>query len=115
MLLISLSLNILVLVPVLGALFANGRAADYAWGADTAARRILAAIYATILSMSVILIGLHLLNHDILAWTQMLLGAQVIYKILTAPLVGLRNPVVISNLGIAAVHAITLFVTVDRH
>ena len=111
MILISLSLNIIVLVPVLFALGANGRAAEHAWGADTAARRILAAVYTAILLASVALLALHLLSLDITAWTQALLGIQVVYKLLTVPLVGLRNPVVISNVGIAVVHAITLIVT----
>jgi len=111
MFLISLSLNIIVLIPVLIALRADGSAADHAWGADTAARRILAAVYTAILLASAALLTLQVLNHDITAWTQALLGIQVVYKLLTAPLVGLRNPVVISNLGIAVVHVITLIVT----
>jgi hypothetical protein len=111
MLLVSLSLNILVLVPVLFALAANGAAANGAWGVDTPARRILAAIYAAILSASALLLVLLLLGHEVLAWTQALLGVQVIYKLLTAPLAGLRNPVVLSNLAIAAVHIVTLVVT----
>ncbi|ESQ73788.1 hypothetical protein [Asticcacaulis sp. AC402] len=111
MLLVSLALNIMVLVPVLGVLAANGRAAEYAWGSDTAARRILAAIYAAILFASVTLLAGHLLKYDVLAWAQALLAIQVVYKVLTAPFVGLRNPVVLSNLGIAIVHATTLVVT----
>lgn len=113
MLAVSLSLNIVVLVPVLAVLVANGRAAQNAWGDDTAARRILAAIYAAILLASVFLLGAHLLDHKVLAWAQALLGVQVVYKLLTAPFVGLRNPVVISNLGIAAVHMVTLATTAD--
>lgn len=109
--LVSLLLNVLVLVPVLIAIGANGRAADFAWGSDTAARRILAAIYAAILLASAGLIALHLLDRDITAWAQALLGVQVVYKLLTVPLVGLRNPVVISNVGISAVHIATLIVT----
>ena len=111
MFLISLSLNILVLVPVLIALGANRSAAEHAWGADTAARRILAAVYAAILLASVALLALQVLGRDITAWTQALLGIQVVYKLLTVPLAGLRNPVVISNVGIAVVHVITLVVT----
>jgi hypothetical protein len=107
-LLVSLALNIMVLVPVLGVLAANGRAAEYAWGSDTASRRILAAIYAAILFASVFLLVGHLLKYDVIAWAQALLCIQIVYKILTAPFVGLRNPVVVSNLGIAIVHAITL-------
>jgi hypothetical protein len=110
-LLVSLALNIMVLVPVLGVLAADGRAAEYAWGSDTASRRILAAIYAAILFASVILLAGYLLKYDVVAWAQALLGIQVFYKVLTAPFVGLRNPVVLSNLGIAIVHAITLVIT----
>lgn len=108
MIVVSLSLNILVLAPVLFVLGANGRAAASAWGADTPARRILAAIYAAILIASVGLLALHVVNLDITAWAQALLGLQIVYKLLSAPLAGLRNPVVISNIGIAAVHLITL-------
>ncbi len=111
MLLVSLTLNILVLVPVLAVLYRNGRAAEHAWGIDTPARRILAAIYAAILLASVLLLAAHILDRNVLAWAQALLGIQVVYKLLTAPLAGLRNPVVLSNLGIAAVHLVTLAVT----
>ena len=113
MLVVSLILNVLVLVPVLAVLFGNGRAAEHAWGADTAARRILVAIYAAILLASIFLLAAHLLDRNVLAWAQALLGVQVVYKLLTAPLVGLRNPVVISNLGIAAVHMVTLSTTAN--
>lgn len=111
MLFASLSLNILVLAPVLGVLAVNGRAAEHGWGADTSARRILAAIYATILLASVLLLALDLLNHEVLAWAQALLGLQVVYKMLTAFFVGPRSAVVLSNLGIASFHAVTLVVT----
>ncbi|QTN20099.1 hypothetical protein HZ989_03180 [Brevundimonas sp. AJA228-03] len=111
MLLVSLFLNVLVLVPVLGVLAANGRAADYGWGSDTASRRILIAIYAAILAASLLLIAGVFLNREVVAWAQALLGVQIVYKLLTAPLVGLRNPVVLSNLGIAIVHAATLVLT----
>ena len=111
MLLVSLFLNVLVLVPVLVVLAANGKAADYAWGPDTSARRILAAIYAAILLTSLFLIAGQFLGHNILAWSQALLAVQVIYKVLTVPFVGLRNPVVLSNLGIAIVHSATLVIT----
>jgi hypothetical protein len=109
--LVSLLLNIFVLVPVLVALGANGKAAEHAWGADTAARRILAAIYAAILIASVTLLALHLFHRDIAPWAQALLGIQVAYKLLTVPLVGLRNPVVVSNVAIAAVHTFTLIIS----
>lgn len=79
-------------------------------GPDTAARRILAAIYAAILIASVALLALHLFHRDITPWIQALLSIQVAYKLLTVPLVGLRNPVVVSNLAIAVVHSFTLII-----
>lgn len=111
MLLLSLFLNVLVLVPVLAVLAANGKAAEYAWGPDTSARRILAAIYTAILLASLFLIAGQFLDYAISAWSQALLAVQIIYKLLTVPFVGLRNPVVLSNIGIAIVHAVTLVVT----
>ncbi len=59
------------------------------------------------------MLAAHLLGHDVKAWAQALLAVQVVYKLLTAPLVGWRNPVVISNLCIAAVHMVTLAVSTD--
>lgn len=111
MLLLSLFLNVLVLIPVLVVLATNGQAAEYAWGPDTPARRILAAIYTAILLASVFLIAGQFLDYDILAWSQALLAVQIIYKLLTVPFIGLRNPVVLSNTGIAIVHAATLVMT----
>lgn len=42
-----------------------------------------------------------------------LLGVQIVYKVLTALTVrgALRDPVVISNLGIALVHSVTVALT----
>ncbi|MDX2276984.1 MAG: hypothetical protein NW206_16155 [Hyphomonadaceae bacterium] len=111
MLTASLLINIIVLVPVLLVIAANGQAAERAWGQDTAARRILSAIYAAILVASVLLLAAIISGREVLAWAQALLGLQIVYKVLTVPLVGLRNPVILSNLAIAAVHAATLAVT----
>lgn len=108
MLLVSLTLNALVLVPVLYVLAANGQAAAQAWGPDGPARRILAAIYGAILVVSILLLALLALGRDVVAWSQALLGVQIIYKILTVVLVGPRNPVVLSNIAIAIIHSVTL-------
>lgn len=110
MLLVSLTLNALVLAPVLYVLAANGEAAALVWGSDGPARRILAAIYCAILAVSVVLLVLLALGRDVVAWSQALLAVQVIYKFLTVAFVGLRNPVVVANLAIAVVHSATLVV-----
>ena len=111
MLVVSLVLNIAVLIPVLVVLAVNGRAAEGAWGPKTPARGITAAVYAAILVASCGLLALYLAGVAVLAWAQSLLAVQVIYKTLTVPFVGLRNPVVLSNIPIAVVHAVTLWVT----
>jgi hypothetical protein len=109
MLAVSLWLNIVVLVPVLLVLARNRAAAANAWGQDTPARRILASIYAAILVASIVLVLLSsATTTDIIPWTQTLLAVQVIYKALSAFAVGLRNPVVLSNIGIALIHSATL-------
>ncbi len=108
MLTIALSINIAVLVPVLIVLLLNDKRAVFAWGENTSGRKILFALYAAILLASASLLSLHLHNIDITAWAQAVLGLQVIYKLLTVPLVGLRNPVVLSNIAIAAFHTATL-------
>lgn len=111
MLVLSLFLNLFVLAPVLIVLARDGPAARHAWGADTAARRILGAIYAAILLASAALLVLIAFAVDVLPWAQALLAVQITYKFLTGPLVGFRNPVVVSNHVIALVHVATLFAT----
>jgi hypothetical protein len=109
MLLLSLLLNIAVLIPVCGSMFVDtyGSGADWvreAYGPDSSGRRILLAVYLSIGFMSA----------GLLVWRQptaiaALLAVQIIYKVLTPLTVGtLANPVVISNLLIAAFHAATL-------
>lgn len=68
MLAVSLGLNVVVLIPVLVVLGMNGKAAASAWGNDTPARRILAAIYAAILLASLGLLGLQMGGDDVIAW-----------------------------------------------
>lgn len=109
MLTLALSINIAVLSPVLIVLLLNDKRAIIAWGENTSGRKILLALYAAILLSSASLLALHLQNIDITAWAQAVLGLQVIYKLLTVPLVGLRNPVVLSNIAIALFHMVTLF------
>ncbi len=100
----SLLLNILVLVPVCLFVMLGGRRTTRVFGEATHARAILLALYLTILAASVALLWID--RPDALAT---LLAMQVLYKVLTPFTVGtVRHPVVISNLLIAAFHAVTL-------
>ncbi|MFM2152378.1 MAG: hypothetical protein RL199_813 [Pseudomonadota bacterium] len=101
----SLALNLVVLIPVCTGLLVRDARMTTAFGEWTPARGILLSIYLTIALASALL----------LAWpdpnkASVLLGLQVVYKVTTPFSVGtLRNPVVISNVLIAAVHVATLF------
>lgn len=100
----SLIINILVLTPVCLSLLLNAPWVPNGWGEFSPARGILLSIYGAILVVS---LGL-LWKQEPIAIASLLL-VQVIYKITTPLTVGsLENPVVISNLFVAAVHVSTL-------
>jgi len=109
MLPLSLLLNIAVLIPVTGGLLVDsfGGGAEWvreAYGPDSPGRRILLAVY----------LAIGLVSAGLIVWRlplaiASLLMVQIVYKVLTPLTVGtLENPVVISNLLIAAFHAATL-------
>ena len=104
MMTLSLLLNIAVLVPVCGGLMSNAKWAGNAYGDATPARGILLSVYIAIGSVSLFLLVLH----DPKPVAALLL-VQVVYKLITPLTVRtIANPVVVSNLGIAAFHAVTL-------
>ena len=110
MILLSLALNILVLVPVTWGLATAAPWVAAAYGAASPARGIVLAVYCAILAASVVL-----LFKPVLPAVAALLAIQIFYKLLTPLTVGtLDNPVVLSNLGIAAFHAVTLFLLARR-
>ena len=101
---LSLGLNVAVLIPVCIGLLWNATWTQAAFGAPTPARGILLSIYGAILVVSA-----GLLVSGQTAQAVPLLWIQVVYKITTPLTVGtFRNPVVISNLGIAAFHIATI-------
>jgi hypothetical protein len=105
LILASLSLNILVLVPVCLGLLTKADWTLSAYGADTPARGILLSVYLAILICSA-----GLLAKPIPAMVAALLLVQIVYKVTTPFTVGtLANPVVTANLGIALFHCITLW------
>lgn len=103
---LSLLLNIVVLIPVCVGLITDANWAQSGYGEMTAARGILLSIYLSILLASCLFLLFR--NTSSVA---ALLSIQIIYKITTPITVGtLQNPVVVSNLGIAIFHAVTLLV-----
>lgn len=101
---ISLLLNVAVLLPVCTGIARNASWAAACYGEAAPARAILLAVYGAILVLSA-----GLLAFPVPQMIAALLLMQLIYKLATPFTVGtLRNPVVISNLFIAAVHAATL-------
>lgn len=100
----SLLLNIFVLIPVCTALFRDGEKIQKTAGAFTPARGILLAMYLTILFASAILLFIG----DI-KLVFALLVMQVVYKVISPFTVkSFKNPIVISNLLIAAFHIVTI-------
>ena len=104
MILLSLLINFAVLVPVSAGLLVDASWVAAAYGDPSPARGILLSIYAAILVVSAWL----LIERNAMLVAPLLL-VQVIYKLTTPITVGsLINPVVISNLVVAAVHLVTL-------
>ncbi|MHA8091155.1 hypothetical protein V7S78_01435 [Aquirufa regiilacus] len=102
---LSLALNILVLIPVCSGLLFKADWAAESYGTETPARGILLAIYLTILIFSAVL----LVKFDA-KMVMALLMVQIVYKVLSPMMVGtLTNPVIISNLIIAAFHAVSVW------
>ena len=110
MILLSLVLNVLVLVPVTFGMATSANWVEAAYGPASPARGILLAVYLAILVGSV-----GFLFRPVPEMVAVLLGVQIVYKIITPVSVAtLSNPVVVSNLGIAAFHAVTLYLIVYR-
>ncbi|AVG24116.1 hypothetical protein C3B54_111156 [Pontimonas salivibrio] len=98
-LLIALWLNIVVLVPVIASLAVGAKWTVRAFGQATPARGIVMAQYLAILAASILFL-VWPLEPGIIT----LLAIQIAYKVLSAFTVRvLTNPVVISNLLIAAI------------
>jgi hypothetical protein len=103
----SLSLNIIVLVPISALLIANVDRIQNIYGPFTEARGILLSIYMSIAIGSGMLLLWNL--EDNKRQVAFLLFLQIVYKITTPFTTGnIRNPVVISNLAISALHGITV-------
>ncbi len=105
MLTFSLALNLVVLFPVCAGLLLRSPRMTSVFGEWTPARGILLSIYMAIGAASAVLLA-----RPDPRMASVLLGLQVVYKVTTPFTVGtVKNPVVISNLLIAAAHLLTLY------
>lgn len=105
--------NVVVVTIIPWLILRDAPAMRAVYGPDTPARRILACLYATIALASAVALVATAVSGDAaiaLRIAAVLFPLQIIYKLATLPAVGARNPVVISNVAIAALHAITLVV-----
>ncbi|MEL7099809.1 MAG: hypothetical protein AAGM84_13340 [Pseudomonadota bacterium] len=100
----ALGLNLLILLPLCFALLTRGAGMDQSFGPVTDARLILTCVYMAIAVASAGLLAAHWMG---VSWavpaTLSLFAVQIIYKLLTAVLVGLSSPVVVTNLVVVAV------------
>lgn len=112
----ALAFNIIVLVPVVTVLMSGLTPAEQGFGPVTEGRLILTSIYMAIVVVSAALIVLHLMR---LIWAMpmslALFAVQITYKLITVPMVGLANPVVITNLVVVAVQLMALSVLWQAH
>ncbi len=103
---VSLAANVATLVPICTVLALGVDRVDRVYGGSTQARGILLSIY-----LAITLLSLALLARPDARMISALLLVQVLYKVTTPFTVGtLLNPVVISNLVLAALHTVTLVV-----
>lgn len=116
MITLSYCVNLLVLVPLLAAFARGFDGMAPVFGSDTPALRILVCIYAAIAICSAAGLALQAMGRadQAMALGISLFAVQIIYKLLTAWLVGFGSPVVMTNLAVVAVHALTLVSVVWR-
>jgi hypothetical protein len=110
MITLSLLLNIFVLIPVCYGLITDAAWARESYGESSAARGILLSVY-----IAIELVSLGLLILGDVKFVAALILVQIIYKLTTPFTVGtFQNPVVVSNLLIAAFHTPTLLLIWKR-
>ena len=107
---LPLAVNVAVLVPVTYGLITGAPWTGDSYGGASPARGILLAVYLAILIAS-----LALMVQPVVPAIVTLLALQVLYKVMTPLTTGdWANPVVMANLGIAALHAFCLAVVLLR-
>lgn len=111
MLVAALSLNIAILAPVVWALGSGSPGMDVALGPKTDARLILTCVYGAIAMASIALIALHSVAHPwAIPMTLALFGVQISHKLTTIWVVGVSNPVVMTNIVVIVVQIVAILV-----
>ena len=113
MLFVGLShlINVIVVTIIPYLIFRNMPAMTAVFGPDSPARRILACLYAKIAVSSAfaLIAQFGFARPDLSCQIALVLfPMQILYKVATLFAVGPRNPVVISNVAIAALHSASL-------
>jgi len=110
MLYLSLGTNLAIMVPLCWMILRDHRTVRAVLGPDSPARRIAACLYGSIALLS--LLGLYAwpTGHDETAMAVVLgvLPLQILTALLSALALSWRNPAVRLQLGLAALHAVTL-------
>jgi len=115
LIIVALLINVAVLISVTFGLLGGSAQMDAAFGPATPARGILLSVYLAILLLSLAgLAGVIWSGAQALPWIATLIALQVVYKVITAIVVGPSNPVVQANLAIALFHSIALWAALTR-
>ena len=105
----ALILNVVILVPVIARLLLGDSSEPTPLGPLTDGRLILISIYSSIAIVSAVLVFMHFKG---MAWaipmTVAMFAVQITYKLITVPLVGISNPVVIANVFVVIVQVAAL-------
>ena len=106
----ALALNVVILLPVVTAMLTGFPYDPIHLGPTTDGRLILTSIYASIAIVSAMLIVFHMKNKSwAVPMTVAMFCVQIVYKLITVPLVGLDNPVVMANLFVVVVQTFALW------
>lgn len=110
LILFSHALNVLVLASVLHGFWKGTPGINSTYGPETVARGILVSVFIAILLASVFCVAVLVSGSTrlFLTLSAALFTFQIIYTMVTAVIVGLQSSVVVANLAISAVHAVTL-------
>jgi len=107
----ALALNVAILAPVVMGVITGLPFDPAALGQRTDGLMVLTSIYASIAIVSAMLIAVHLRGSEwAVPMTLAMFAVQIVYKLITVPLVGIANPVVMANVLVIFVQAIVLMV-----
>lgn len=108
---VSLTANLLITGTITFLLLSNAESMTAVYGPDTPARRILACVYAAIGLASLVGLCSDFVGQGaalVVNMVWVLFPLQIAYKLATLPLLGMGNPVAVSNLLVVILHSAAL-------